>query len=117
MEKITDHAEITRKLNSYLGTNLTEEEAATTEGFRKIATALRTKQCNNADLNFLQIDLKALEQLARDKGCFDIIFCHLSPVIEDFLKKKTLQVTAENQYNPGDHLPDDHCDREQPVYQ
>lgn len=114
MEKVTDYSEITRRLDSYLGTNLTGEEIATTEGFKKIANALRTKQCNNADLEFLKIDLSAFEKLVRDNGCREIVFSNLlTPAVNDFLTKMP-KVTSGNQYNPCDCLPDDHCAREYP---
>lgn len=113
--KTTDHAEIANKLSAYLGLNLGADEVLSAAGFKKIADAIIAKQCNNADIDFLNIDLNAFEQLARNKGCFEIIFSPISPVIDNFLSGKPHD--AANQYNPNDFLPDDHCGREQPAYQ
>jgi len=117
MEKITDHSEIIRKLNAYLGTNLSDEEAASTEGFKKIATALRKKQCNNSHLDFLEIDLVAFEELVNKNDCHEIVFGSISPVVNDFLAKLPKEVSpVTNQYNPLDFDPNDHCARELPAY-
>lgn len=115
-QKTTDHSEIVRKLNAYLGTGLSEEDAATSEGFKKIANALRTKQCNNADLEFLKIDLAAFEKLVAKHDCHAIVFSNLlTPSVNDFLAKMP-KVASANQYNPCDCIPDDHCAREFPSY-
>lgn len=97
MEKklITDPQEILQKLDAYLKTSLTPEEIETEEGFKKIAAALLAKGCNNYDLEYLNIDLRSFEELARDKKSHEVIF---------------------HQKINWDFFPDDSCARQQPNY-
>lgn len=115
MEKTANHEEIARRLNSYLSTRLSEKESSSPEGFRKIAIALRNKQCNNADLDFLKIDLRAFEQLARAMNCYEMLFGGLC--LNDCLEHISRHAkSVANQYESRDCFPDDHCARELPAY-
>ncbi|MEI6529185.1 MAG: hypothetical protein WCN88_02125 [Candidatus Falkowbacteria bacterium] len=112
---ITNHEEIIQKLNSYLGVNLPVAEVNSNKGFAKIAKAIIDKQCNNYHLSVLNIDLKSFEQLVRDRGFQETIFCSLSPLVNEFLSTKT-QKPSEDKTNPFNCFPDDNNARQQANY-
>lgn len=97
MEKqlITDPQEMLQKLNSYLRTDLAPDELDSEKGFKQIAAALLAKGCNNYDLEYLNIDLRSFEELARAKKCHEVVF---------------------HQKINWDAFPDDGCARQQPNY-
>ncbi len=109
--KITDHRQIAQLLATDSKLNLTDAECDTDDGFVAIVRAMKKSFFNNADLANLNIDLASLEALAREHGCYSMLFPKQKAyVVEANLASKK---TAGQLLDMFDGIPDNFYARQQ----
>ncbi|MFA5130973.1 MAG: hypothetical protein WC467_00955 [Patescibacteria group bacterium] len=89
-KKITDAEKIAKMLAEYVSLKIEATERGTDAGFIAIVKAMKKIEFNNFDLNNLNIDLAALEALAKKHQCYNLLFSPDIPIVTaSFASKKT----------------------------